>query len=151
MRTQIDYNKVVNFDKETGEIVVLNYIFNDNGGFKGATGSTFEAVSLSEYNERTDEDNVIEYLIDSGLELPKDYLRGGFQEMYEAMEASGEIEGFMFDTSHSELWDELREVCGLSEGEAYIFNCTGGGRCFDKDFTGNVNVELSQLIREIEA
>lgn len=67
------------------------------------------------------------------------------------MIANDEVEGFVFDTSHNELWDYLREELNLSEDEAYIFNCIGGGRCFDKDFNGNINPELSILIREIES
>ena len=45
----------------------------------------------------------------------------------------------------------MREELNLSKDEAYIFNCLGGGRYFDKDYQGNYNEELSQLIREIEA
>ena len=114
MRTQTEYNKIVNYNEETKKITVLDYIFKDDS-FKGATGSKFEPVSRDEYEYRTDEDN------------------------------------FVFDTSHNELWDYLREELNLSEDEAYIFNCIGGGRCFDKDYQGNYNEKLSQLIREIEA
>lgn len=149
MRTQVDYNKVVNFDKDSGEITVLDYTFSDEG-FKGAVGSIFEIVSKGEYEDRTEEDNVIESLINSGIELPEDFKRGGFAEMYESMEASDQVEDFVFDTSYSELWDYLREELNLSMGEAYIFNCVGGGRCFNKDFQGNINIELSEVIRQIE-
>ena len=150
-RQETKYNKVVNFDKETNEITVLDGTFKYNDGFKGATGSKFEPISKDEYNDRMDEDNVIEYLIDNGIDLPENYKRGGFQELYEAMEANDELEDFIFDCSYRKLWDYLREELNLSEDEAYIFNYTGGGRCFDKDFQGNINPELSQIIRDIES
>jgi len=56
----------------------------------------------------------------------------------------------MFDTSYKELWDYMRQELNLNEEEAYIFNCTGGGRCFDKNFQGNINPELSKKIRNAE-
>ena len=150
MRTQTEYNKIVNYNEETKEITVLDYIFKDDS-FKGATGSKFEPVSRDEYEDRTDEDNFVEYLIDSGIDLPDNFKRSGFEGLAKAMIANDEVENFVFDTSHNELWDYLREELNLSEDEAYIFNCIGGGRCFDKDYQGNYNEKLSQLIREIEA
>ena len=150
-RQETKYNKIVNFDEDTKEITVLDGIFKYEDGFKGATGSKFEPVSRDEYEDRTDEDNFVEYLIDSGIDLPNNFKRSGFEGLAKAMIANDEVEGFVFDTSYDELWDYLREELNLSEDEAYIFNCIGGGRCFDKDFNGNINPELSILIREIES
>ena len=150
-RQETKYNKIVNFDEDTKEITVLDGIFKYEDGFKGATGSKFEPVSRDEYEDRTDEDNFVEYLIDSGIDLPDNFKRSGFEGLAKAMIANDEVENFVFDTSHNELWDYLREELNLSEDEAYIFNCIGGGRCFDKDYQGNYNEKLSQLIREIEA
>ena len=133
------------------EITVLDGVFKYTDGFKGATGSIFEPVSKEQYDEACEEENLIEHLMDSGIELPDTYKRGGFKELAEAMINSDEVEQFMFDTSYSELWDYLREATGLDENEAYIFNCVGGGRCFDADFQGNMNEELSKVIREYEA
>lgn len=149
MRTQTNYNKIVNFDKETNEITMLGYIFQD-GSFKGATGTRFEPITKSEYKERLKKDNVIEYLIDSGIDLPENYKRTGFSGLYKAMKQNNELESFIFDTSYSEMWEQIRTELKLSKNDAFIFNCTGGGRCFDKDFQGNVNPELSKLIRQIE-
>ena len=150
-RQETKYNKIVNFDEDTKEITVLDGIFKYKDGFKGATGSKFEPVSRDEYEDRTDEDNFVEYLIDSGIDLPDNFKRSGFEGFAKAMIVNDEVENFVFDTSHNELWDYLREELNLSEDEAYIFNCIGGGRCFDKDFNGNINPELSILIREIES
>lgn len=149
-RQETKYNKIVNFDKETNEITMLDYIF-QHGGFKGATGTKFEPITKSEYKERMQKDNVIEYLVDSGIELPENYKRSGFNGLYKAMKQNNELESFIFDTSYSEMWDKIRTDLKLSKNDAFIFNCIGGGRCFDKDFEGNINPELSQIIREIES
>lgn len=150
-RQETKYNKIVNFDEDTKEITVLDGIFKYEDSFKGATGSKFEPVSRDEYEDRTDEDNFVEYLIDSGIDLPDNFKRSGFEGLAKAMIANDEVKDFVFDTSYNELWDYLREELNLSEDEAYIFNCIGGGRCFDKDFNGNINPELSILIREVES
>jgi hypothetical protein len=149
MRTETKYNKVVNFDPETNEILVLDYIFDHGDGFKGATGSRFEPVSKSEYDNRVnDEDSIIDQIIDCGI--PTGYERNGAQGVYDAMVANDGIRDFLFDCSYADLWDYLREELNLSEEEAYIFNCSGGGRCFEHDFIGNVNIHLSELIRKAE-
>ena len=73
------------------------------------------------------------------------------REIIENIDSSEEaLKELFFDLSYSEMWDELREVLNLNENEAYIFNCVGGGRCFDKDFQGNISPELSKVIREYE-
>ena len=149
-RQETKYNKIVNFDKETNEITMLDYIF-QHGGFKGATGTKFEPITKSEYKERMQKDNVIEYLVDSGIDLPENYKRSGFNGLYKAMKQNNELESFIFDTSYSEMWDKIRTDLKLSKNDAFIFNCIGGGRCFYKDFEGNINPELSELIRQIES
>jgi hypothetical protein len=148
-RNEIKYNKVVNV-AEDGEITVLDYVFTHSDSFKGAVGSKFYPVSESEYNERMSEDSVIDSFIDSGMELPKGHERNGWQSVYDTMSES-EIESFMFDTSYRELWEYLRSTCGLSLNDAAIFNCVGGGRCFDANFSGNKNKQLSKIIRKYES
>jgi hypothetical protein len=146
-RIQIDYNKIVNF--ENNEITTLDYVFDDGNNFKGAVGSKFRVISIVEYNEITNYENVIERIIECGV--PEMFIRTGAEGCYEHMYKTDEIEDFMFDTSYSNLWDYLRKELNLTENEAYIFHCIGGGRCFDKDFQGNVNPELSEIIREYES
>lgn len=149
-RKEIKYNKIVNFDPETKEITVLDYIFDHGNGFKGATGSKFVPVSKDEYDQQTEEDNIIEYLIGSGCDLPDQYKRGGFNAWVDAIIDAGEEGELMYDYSYMNLWDMMRDELGLTEDEAYKFNCVGGGRCFDKKFKGNVNPELSKEIRKAE-
>lgn len=149
MRTETKYNKIVNFDKETNEITMLNYTFKYNKNFKGATGTKFELISKSYFDE------TIEPYLDNDKELLI-YISENFGElnrqMIENVDSTEEgLKNMFFDLSYIELWDYIREELGLSEDEAYIFNCTGGGRCFDKDFEGNVNVELSKVIRKFES
>lgn len=152
-RIQYDFFKVVNYDKETKEITVLDYAFNDtlhHKPFNGCTGTKFEIISKAEYKERTSKENVIDYLIDSGLELPKEHLRGGWNSVYKEMKANNEIDSFIFDISYSELHDYLRKELKLNKNEAFTFSCIGGGRCFNKDFKGNINPELSEVINQFE-
>lgn len=152
-RTQTTYNQIVNFDKDSREITVLDYIFFDTmhgKPFNGATGSKFEPVSRAEYEERTSRENIIEYLMDATNEVPEQFKRGGFEAWADAIIDANEQDQVCFDTSYSELWEYLREELNLTEDEAFIFNCIGGGRCFDKTFKGNINPELSKLIRKAE-
>lgn len=146
-----DYYKIVNIDEETGEITMLDYVFNHGDGFKGATGTRFEPISKEAYNESTSRENIIEYLIHSGMELPDDHKSHGFEGFANAIINAGEAGEIMFDLSYNEKWDNLRFELGLTKDEAFIFNCIGGGRCFDKNFNGNRNTKLSKIIREYES
>jgi len=149
MRQEITYNKVVNI-AEDGEITVLQYVFNYSDGFKGATGNKFYPVSKSSYEESISAEMCIEYLINSGMDVPDEYKRTGFKGMVEQM-SENDRATLIYDMSYDELWDILRESANLSKDDAYIFECTSGGRMFNKDFQGNVNLELSAIIREYEA
>jgi hypothetical protein len=142
MKTETKYNKVVNIS-EDGEITLLSYVF-ECKDFKGATGDRFYPVSREEYEDRTNDESVIDYLESAGC----DYIQ--IKDTLDNYSVEEQAE-FMFDMSYSELWDYLREVTGLSEEDYHIFECVGGGRCFDKDFQGNVNPELSEIIRQYES
>lgn len=149
---QINIYKVVNIDEETKEILMLDYLFDNGGGFKGATGTRFEPISEEQYHERISEDYIIDYIIDSGMigeKINKDYERDFAYIIYEKM-SEQEKKEVSFDFSYQEKWDELRKF-GFSEDEYPVFNCIGGGRCFDDKFKGNKNPELSAKIREYEA
>lgn len=152
------YNKIVNVS-ECGEIQVLDDVFMYRDGFKGATGSRFYPVTKKQYKQSTTLKAIEERLRDSVCEdeVPyeyKEYERGRYKNPYkkwaEAIKEASEAEDFMFDTSYSYLWSYLRDELGLSENEAYIFECVGGGRMFDKNFQGNYNPHLSEIIRKYE-
>lgn len=151
MRTAVKINKVVKVIDN--EITVLDEAFDYGDGFKGLTGSTFEPISKAYYKEQTKLSVIEDYLRDcvSEEEVPDRYLyldsgkisKNPYKHWAKAIKEAGEEDQVMFDTSYSNLWDDLREQLGLSETEAYIFNCSGGGRCFkatDK-FTHNVELE----------
>lgn len=134
--------------------MMLDYVFNHGDGFKGATGTRFEPVTKAEYKDRLSKDSVIDSIIDCGLVTENkqrpDITRKMAEVYYKEMKANGELEDFMFDTSYREHWDKLRSH-GFPVSKYPIFNCTGGGRCFEADFSGNVNPELSELIRKYES
>lgn len=147
-RIEIKFNKVVNF--EDGEITTLDYLFLHSDSFCGATGSKFYPISKKEYKERTKKSEVKSHIRDC---FSSDYILdnfGSLEKAYQGLKDNDEIDSFIFDTSYSYLWDYIREELKLSEKDAFIFECVGGGRCFDKDFKGNVNPELSELIRVFE-
>lgn len=158
MQKETNYNKVVNI-ADDGEITVLDYTFVYSTDFKGATGHTFYPISKAQYKSQTTLKAIEERLRDSVNEedIPMEFRAGEtriyknpFRRWAKAIIENNEAEEFIFDMSYSELWDYLREVTGLNDKDAYIFECTGGGRCFNADFNGNVNPELSSIIREFE-
>ena len=135
-------NKVVKVDGNV--ITVLQEAFEYASGFKGLTGSVFEAVSKSEFYE------VLEPYLDNDKETLI-YLDENFgdlnREIIEGVDSSEEaLTDLFFDTSYSDMWDYLREELDLSEDEAYIFNCIGGGRCFSADDKFTHNRELEKYL-----
>jgi len=147
MKKLTKYNKIVNYSEDR-EITVLDHVF-ENDNFKGAVGSVFYPVSEEEIQNRIGEyeDNDKELLI---------YFAENFgelnREIIENIDSSRKalIELF-FDLSYPELYDYMRSELNLSKDQAVIFDCVGGGRCFGKDFKGNINIELSQVIRKHES
>ena len=145
-REEIVYNKVVNI-AEDGEITVLDGVFKYSDGFKGATGTRFYAVTEDQIQERIGEYEgedleFLKHLADSGFEINSNIINS-IDTSREALIAH------FFDLSYSELWDYLKEE--TDNNNAVIFDCVGGGRCFDKYFQGNHNVELSEIIRTYES
>lgn len=150
-RKSVTYNKVVNFDRESNEITVLNDVFEYEDGMRGATGTVFVPVSEAQYDEETSFDNLKEYIKDCMDRVPENYEDEGWNGFTQAIIDNGEAGDTVYDMSYSYLWDMLREECGLDESDAYVFNCVGGGRCFSSDFEGNMHPELSEIIREYES
>ena len=144
-KKQIDIWKVVNIDKETNEIQMLDYLFDHGDGFKGATGTRFEPISKAEYKQRTSKKEVIQRIINCYDETSYNKAK----KLYKEMKQVGEIESFVFDLSYANLWYKLREY-GYNEKDYPVFECIGGGRMFDENFQGNVNPELSKEIQKYE-
>ena len=138
----------MNFDHESKEIQVLESTFRYDDGFMGACGSRFYPVSREEYEERTnDREGLIEWLKD----CTREPAFGSFEKWADAIIASGETGSILYDLSYSEHWDSIREEVGMTEDEAYIFDCVGGGRMFSADYQGNMNPDLCQIIRNYES
>ena len=147
-RKEIVYNKIVDYSEDR-EITVLSGVFEYTDSFRGATGNKFIPISEEEIQDRISEyeGENMEF-----LKYMADNFGGVTSQMIDGIDTSREaLIDFFFDQSYRELWDDIREELGLSEEEAVIFDCVGGGRCFDKDFQGNINPELSAIIREYES
>lgn len=148
MRNQVNYNKLV--ARRGDEFVFCDYTFED-GNFKGATGSVLRPVSQDEYDERTSESGLIDYL----GELWPDAVSSGNTEMGKAewcqyvYDADGD--DTLWDMSYSNFWDQLRAI-GFPEDEYPVIECTGGGRCFshDEEFDEVYDADLLAKIRAIE-
>lgn len=151
-KTKIKFYQVVNIDKESNEIQMLNYLFSYDKDLKGATGTHFEPVNKAQYREAMSKENIIDSIIDNGLigyKHNKNIERKMAEILYKEMKIAGELESFCFDLSYTEQWEKLRAF-GFPKSKYPIFNCIGDGRIFDKDFQGNVNPELSAKIRQYE-
>lgn len=141
-----EYNKIVHVEDD-GEILVLEYVFEDLDG-KGAVGTRFYPISKEEYDERTTFESVLSYL-KSAAECPPQYR--SYRDWAKDICENNEQEDAMFSISNPELWDEMRSELKLSETDAYIFECVGGGRMFDSGFYGNKSSDLSEVIRKFES
>lgn len=148
---RVIYNKIVNV-AEDGEISVLDTTFMYKDGFRGATGSVFYPVSKAHYKKMTTLKAIEERLREcvSEEDTPFYGYKNPYRMWAKEIKDNGEAESFMFDTSYAELWDTLRDELKLSENEAYIFECVGGGRMFDENYQGNYNPEISAIIRKYE-
>ena len=154
MKEQTDYNKVVNI-ADDGEITLLDYTFDHGDGFKGATGTMFYPVSLAQYEEQTTLE-AIEDRLEGAIpieDIPHAYTgtkKRPYKKWAQAIIDADEAGDLAFDQSDSHLWDYLRETCGHDDETAYIYECVGCGRMFNNTFEGNVNPELSAIIRDFE-
>lgn len=139
----------------------LPYIFNDNDMrnkiwnnimFKGAVGTVLIPVSQEYYDEIMTVDGLIEY---------------GYDEIWRDMVANGtteqSLEDFLqdllyydedliFDYSGYNYFDQLYALDDYDESEYPLFDCVGGGRCFDPNmaFDEIYDQELWNNIQNIE-
>ena len=151
---RININKVVKVEGNT--IIVLESVFEYEDGFKGLVGSVFEPISKAQYKERTKLSEVEDYLRSSVSEneVSDKYLytdsgkisKNPYKRWAKAIKEADELGHVMFDTSYEGLWDYLRDELNLSKKEAYIFNCSGGGRCFTAQDKFTHNKELEKYL-----
>jgi hypothetical protein len=142
MENRIEYNQVVNIADDNC-ITLLEEVFNYSD-LKGARGTEFYPVSKAEFEERTSFDNVLQYWMDC-TEEEEEAVREKMEELNQT-----ELKEIVFDYSDMKHWDYLRTF-GFPEDEYPVFEFSSSGRIFNKDFQGNVNPELSAIIREYES
>ena len=148
MKHQKTFNKIVDI-AEDNQITVLDYVFDHGDGFKGATGSNYYPVTENEIQDRIseyedDDTELLCYYAENFGELTPEMIRN--------VDSSREslIELFFDNSIDSNLEHEKEIRKYFPEEDFPIIECVGGGRCFDKDFQGNKNKELSKIIREYE-
>ncbi len=152
-REEIKYNKLIG--RQDDEFVFLDYVFRHSDGFHGATGTRMRPISKSEYEDRTDRDNLKEYYEDIWRDMVSNRKTDeGLEDWIETVIRIDGVEETAFDTSYwnSPMWDAIRKK-GYPEDEYPVFECSGGGRCFDKKMKWDevYEPELWKLIQEYEA
>ena len=149
-REEIKYNKPVGI--KDGSIYFLDYTFNHDGGFKGATGTVLDPVSQSEIDDNNDPENVKELYRDIWVESVKGgHTEDSLDEFVKNEIANCDGEYPMQDSSYSELHDEAKKHFSA---DVVTFNCSGGGRCFDRkllnSFDKVIDKELINTIKQYE-
>jgi hypothetical protein len=150
-REQNNYHKLIG--RIGNDYYFLDYTFSHGDGFKGATGTVLTPVGKNEYEDRTDPES--ETCQEWFREIWKmavennDTDKGLEDWVFENISAYGD-EG-VFDFSGYDLWEQLREI-GLNEDDYPVFECIGGGRCFDVDmvFDEIYDKELWEEIKKFE-
>jgi len=148
MRKETKIGKLI--CKIEDEYYFLNYFFNHNDDFKGATGTILRPVSKEEYIEIT-EDNAEEYLEENWrMAVQGGNTTDGLSDWVEYVKRM-DGDGAFFDLSYSEYWEQLRAI-GFDEEDYPVIECRGGGRCFGKEtkFDKIFDKKLWKQIREIE-
>ena len=142
-RKETIYNQIIGI--KDGNLVLLNYIFDNGNDFKGATGAYFEVLSQDEAERLTDDfdgDELWRMAVAAGDttlgldDWTAEYIYAckldGLDFPMQDNSYLNELSRALNDLSEENLEDLhfYYENCGLSY-EDYIFNCVGGGRCFD--------------------
>ena len=132
---------------------IYDYLFNDNGSFKGAVGTGLRPISRDEHNERTSPESLLEEFTERWQEsVARGFTTDGLEEFADEMMLTYGDE-MIFDFSGYDYWDLLREAePTLTEKDYPIFECVSGGRCFSPDmkFDKAYDKKLWQQIKEIE-
>jgi hypothetical protein len=147
-RQETKYNKLVGIIDD--EYCFLDYTFKD-GDFMGACGTILQPITRKQYEYDTSEDSLLERLgewwknaVDNNsTELGKvEWVRDIYNR---------DGDDALYDLSGYDLWDQLRNI-GLTEEDYPVFNCIGGGRCFDKNmkFDKVYDQKLVDIINQYE-
>jgi len=153
-RKQIDYYEIIGI--LDNEIYMLDYIFDHNDSFKGATGTIFSPIYEEDIEQRNNFDDFVDnydYLWFEAvqMEITEDSKKNYLRKLYEDMLINGDGEFIGHDTSYIRYIPEKFRKEFFPE--AVTFECIGGGRIFDKNikFDKCLNAVLLDKIRKIEA
>lgn len=128
-RTQQNYNKLIG--RIENEYYFLDYIFYDGKDFKGATGSVMSPLTEDEYDERVDDyfsyENMREFWQQAVKAKRTDL---GLDEWIEEVKNTDGENGVIDDSYSASYGEILKEKLGNEK--AFMIECVGGGRCFDK-------------------
>ena len=145
-RQQTNYNKPVAIS-ESREIYILNYTFEHEDGFQGATGTVL--VGLTQQME--DFTYSDEYLLDIYYEAYNPEGEKTEQEFLD--EIRNEINYGMFEP-YEKYWDdeELLQLPFSKDNNFIAFEVVGGGRCFDHNqkFETILDQQLIDIINQFE-
>lgn len=131
-RNQKDIKKLV-ARTENGEYVFCDYIFRDElhgRPFNGATGAIMCPVSREEYEERTSQEGLEEYLEEIWRQS---VAAGDTQESLEewARQAFAmDGDDLLWDQSYTNDYAPQLRAIGLTEEDYPVIECIGGGRIF---------------------
>jgi len=147
MRQATTYNKLV--ARRDNEFLFCDDIFDyGDNGLKGATGTVLRPVPKDEYEERTSEQGLVDYLGElwQGTVQAGDTKMGKAEWCQYVYDSDGD--DVLYDFSGSNLWEQLRAI-GYSEDEYPVIECIGGGRCFSSDDTSYDEVYDDALLEKI--
>ncbi len=159
MRQQLILNKCVGITKQ-GELILVNYLFNDtlhDKPFHGATGSRLCPLSQDYIDDRNDLENVIDTYGYLWQEAVKDGLTTDSQEAYIQGIIDAEVNyGDSMFLGHDTLDvhyipDDIKKEYFK---DAVSFECIGGGRMFpitDNEMEVIFDHDLWEAVNNIEA
>ena len=152
-RHEDEFYKVIGYNKETREVIMLDYIFEHEDGFKGATGSSFEMITPEQLEYYQTPEYVGEYLESAGVlkdyddeveteivrELCDEYiLRENFDsdEEYE-----NNVETFMDENLPNHIDNKNDEII-----DSWIVGCDGEYVSQDPSYIGNITEEDTEKL-----
>lgn len=150
-RTKTEYNEIVAI-AESGEVYMLNYVFDHGDGFRGATGTVFVPFYQDYADERNDFERIKE---EYGYLWQESVAAGNCEDsLYDFIQGLIETsDGDFFGHDDSSVHLIPDDFKTYYYPECLGFECVGGGRCFSPRFTKWETVlrpDLLELIKQYE-
>jgi hypothetical protein len=116
-----------------GTFIFCDDLFSHGDDFQGATGTVMRLVTVEEYNERTDPDEIEEYLRD----IWQEQVRAGATEeslkKWAADAYATDGDDLLFDQSYAHTYGQQLRDIGYTEERYPVVECIGGGRIFSRE------------------